>query len=263
MLFFLKISIKTTSGLVQCDFKYSAGPQYECLLKSTNMTSENETLHNQESIKDYRPLVTVVNNAVNMISFIPIGLFSFFYNVRQVNINSYGRFIEISENSFKGGSKIETMSVSISQISSIPAYAFSDCESLKVLQLVNSQISKVDSNAFTGAENLNYLSLESNHLTAFDIASSLPKLQVLNLRFNQITAIHPNVLSFLPILTRLDLSGNRCVSANIETNLGALESVAKLHLLSCFFTWNLMELSSSTTLRATTETGTKNEVYVC
>lgn len=247
-------TIQFASAFVKCNFKYFPGPEYECQLTSSNMTSENEVLENYENFEDLRPYLISVTNAQYRISYIPVGFFSLFYNVKRVFIEgSNSQIQEITENTFKNGSKIEIIQIPRSSfITSLPAYAFSDCESLTYLQMEQGKISQIDANAFFGATNLKTLILYSNQLKSLDVVGPLPKLLTLNLSYNKINSIQPDFFSAMSNLTYLDMRGNICVNVDRGTSGNqTMESIAKIHLFSCFFNWNSQVTTTSTAASTT------------
>lgn len=196
------------------------------------MTSENDVIENLESFSEIREFVTRVenhNSGNSILNYIPVGLFSYFYNVKTVYINSNSNLKEISQNSFKNGTKLESISLWGHAIKNIPAFAFKDCENLNVLELGSGLISSVDENAFDGIVNsLKNLNLNNNQLQPSSLENFpvLPKLETLYLQSNKLTSIPQNFLSSYPNLINLHLGYNDLYALEVFPS-----SVSKLRSL--------------------------------
>jgi Leucine rich repeat/BspA type Leucine rich repeat region (6 copies) len=210
--------IKTTTAAVSCDFSYynkNAG-ELQCTMSSTRMLSENEDLPALD-YEDYRPYLTYLFGSGSTVSYIPIGFFTRFYNVRTVYLGNAG-LKEVTRNSFRFGYKILEINLYNNQLNSIPADAFADCSRLVLLYL------------------------EHNQLTTFDVQPGIPMLQELVLRYNRINAINQEIFVKLPDLKRLALVGNQCVSRDFlkDTRVygsQTLEGISRNELVTCSFNW--------------------------
>lgn len=220
-LIFALAFIEVTTAAVSCYFSYYNSVEFQCTLSSYNQLSEHEPLE-QYDYEDYRPYLTSLYKSGSQISYIPIGFFQTFYKVKRVFIENAG-LKEITQNSFRKGAQITSISLRNNLLNSLPADAFIDCLYLSQLYLDN------------------------NQLSSFDIQPGLPKLQEVTLRYNRITALNKNIFAILPDLTRLDLTGNNCASRDFRTSNGmSLDTITKLELTTCSFNWRNLVAATTT-----------------
>lgn len=211
--------VRAATATVSCYFSFYNSVEFKCTISSVNTLSENDQLVSLD-YEDYRPYLTSLFSSESEISHIPTGFFKLFYNAKSVYFAS-SHLKQVTKNSFRNGFNILTINLYNNELTSLPADAFSDCQSLTQLYL------------------------DHNKLSVFDVQPGLPKLTELVLSYNKINARNPEVFQKLPQLVRLDLGGNICTSSNFrKINAQTLENIAKFELVTCSFNWKNMVVTT-------------------
>ena len=150
---------------------------------------------------------------------------------------SYNPISEISANTFRGLTEMESIDLSHNNISSLPKYVFTSCPKLRTLDLKGNKIhsipddllvnnwklSKLDlsANRLTGVvlsilnkfflKLLHDLSLSNNNITHLPPGAfqNMTSLRALSLRNVSLASIDKNAFKWLPSLQVLDLSHNK------------------------------------------------------
>ncbi|CAG5106191.1 Similar to chp: Chaoptin (Drosophila melanogaster) [Cotesia congregata] len=154
-------------------------------------------------------------------------------NIKVLSIDKNG-FKQLSDTKVTNGGlclknfvKLEELSVSNSDISTISLHAFDDSQNLQYLNLSYNKFSDFLNNPFNSLKNLTTLDLDHNLLRVVPNICALKKLQVLSLSSNKISFLSSSSFCGLPNLKKLTLSNNglRTIGSDTFNNMFALEKL--------------------------------------
>nr|XP_033786368.1 leucine-rich repeat-containing protein 70 [Geotrypetes seraphini]XP_033786375.1 leucine-rich repeat-containing protein 70 [Geotrypetes seraphini] len=146
----------------------------------------------------------------NILARIPSNAFRMLKNLKRL-VLSNNPIESIHYFAFKGLSELQDLFLKNAKIKTISMNGFAGLCNLKQLILSNNNLEKINSDMFAFLNHLMYLQLDRNNILSID-NSTFEKmgasLKVLNLAFNKLTDLQPNVLQPLVSLTHLQASYN-------------------------------------------------------
>ncbi|KAL7849932.1 hypothetical protein SRHO_G00192810 [Serrasalmus rhombeus] len=140
---------------------------------------------------------------------------------------SQNKLTKLPDDVFKPLSCLRNLDLSSNQITHISEDSFAGLELLERLYLYNNAIKSIHSAAFDGLEQLLELKLQGNQLTTIP-ALKMPRLLLLDLRFNRIPSLGPSDLQ-TPKLESLKLAGLGLSTLN-EEFLSILKNIHELDI---------------------------------
>ncbi|XP_030049035.1 leucine-rich repeat-containing protein 70 [Microcaecilia unicolor] len=146
----------------------------------------------------------------NSLAHIPSNAFRMLKNLKRLLLSN-NPISSIPCFAFKGLSELQDLFLQNAKIKTISVNGFAGLCNLKQLILSHNNLEKINSDTFALLNHLIYLQLDRNKIVRIDNNSFEEmgaSLKVLNLAFNKLTDLQPNVLQPLISLTRLQASYN-------------------------------------------------------
>lgn len=145
---------------------------------------------------------------------VPLGLRDIFPNLQVLNITRSG-LTTIARKSIAGMVEIN---FSQNYLEELDIDTFWDCPHLKILNLNDNRLSELDDNVFIYLSELIEFSADENSIERLDrnLFHGNRKLQIISLVRNRLVLIGVEFFIF-PNIAFIDLSGNVCINASIDT----------------------------------------------
>lgn len=131
--------------------------------------------------------------------------------------------VEVEWGAFSNASVLEVLYLSSNNITALPAGLFANASALRSLDLSGNELTAVEEGLLRGLGSLTSLGLASNKISFVAdgaLATSTPRLNALDLRFNALAAIGPSAVANLTGLYELWLEGNAILQVDARAFVG-------------------------------------------
>lgn len=161
------------------------------------------------------------------IHYLPQGLTRIFQNMKEFYIFKC-ELTHLSRSDLKSYTQLETVSFSENLLAKIPYDTFEDMVNLEYFSLSHNKLTKVPN--LRTMKKLKELYLHENkiHLFTANDFSENTSLEVIWMQHNRLTVIDRMIFEWLPALSYIDLTHNKCIDAKYpETRKTELENIIK------------------------------------
>nr|XP_057912857.1 toll-like receptor 5 [Doryrhamphus excisus] len=151
--------------------------------------------------------VSFLDLSKNRIFALHTGVFSLLPDVNIIDLHG-NKVNQIHQNTFEGLEGLKLLNLSYNLLGEIYSHSFAHLINLRVLDLSNNHIGALGYQAFQGLLSLKILQLTGNSLRQLGFPSSLPSLNLLDLKDNRLKATY-DISAFAPNVEYLNIEGNR------------------------------------------------------
>ncbi|XP_054862687.1 leucine-rich repeat-containing G-protein coupled receptor 5-like [Amphiprion ocellaris] len=202
-------------SLETLDLNYNSLVEFPTAIRSLSHLKElGFHSNNIQSIPEHaftgNPSLITIFFYDNPIQYVGRSAFQDLPELRTLSLNGAAELTEFPD--LTGTRRLESLTITGAQITSLPA---SVCEQLPNLQLLDLSYNHIQTlPSFSGCERIQKIDLHHNEIEDVEenTFTGLMSLRSLDLSWNRLSSVKPNSFSALPALNKLDLSSNQLSS---------------------------------------------------